>query len=435
MSTVAGRSWRGLVGLLTAEGVSILGSRMSMLAIPWFVLVTTGSAARTGVFAFAEMAPYVLVQGLGGPLVDRVGAWRLSVATDLAAAVAVGLVPLLHLTVGLSFAPLCALVAVAGAVRGAGDTSRYVMVPGVTERAGAPMERGAGLSDGVNRLAGMVGAPLAGVLVAFWSAPAVLVVDAATFVVSALLVVTLVPRTAAPGRGSSSGPAAEPSVRGYLHGLGEGFRHLAGDRLLLGIATLVLVTNLVDQAVASVLAPVWAQDVTGSPVTLGLLFGALGAGAVLGNVVFTWLAPRLSRRRTFAWCFLVAGAPRLLAMAAFATPVPVVALSFLAGVGAGGINPILGAVEYERVPRHLQARVLGAVGALAFAGIPVGALAGGLGVTHLGLRPALVVAGLVYLLATLAPFVLPVWRQMERAPAPSAVPSSEPAQPSETVVR
>lgn len=435
MSTAAGRSWRGLVGLLTAEGVSILGSRMSMLAIPWFVLVTTGSATRTGVVAFAEMAPYVLVQGLGGPVVDRVGAWRLSVATDLAAAVAVGLVPLLHLTVGLSFGPLCALVAVAGAVRGAGDTSRYVMVPGVTERAGAAMERGAGLSDGVSRLAGMVGAPLAGVLVAFWSAPAVLVVDAATFVVSALLVVTLVPRSAAPGRGTPSGPDDAPSVRSYLHGLKEGFRRLAADRLLLGIATLVLVTNLVDQAVAGVLAPVWAQDATGSPVTLGLLFGALGAGAVLGNVVFTWLSPRLSRRRTFAWCFLVAGAPRLLAMAAFTSPAPVVALSFLAGVGAGGINPILGAVEYERVPRHLQARVLGAVGALAFAGIPVGALAGGLGVTHLGLRPALVVAGVVYLLATLAPFALPVWRQMERAPVPSSGPSSGTPQPSETVVR
>jgi predicted MFS family arabinose efflux permease len=85
-------------------------------------------------------------------------------------------------------------------------------------------------------------------------------------------------------------------------------------------------------------------------------------------------------------------------------------------------------VEYERVPAHLQARVLGALGALAWAGIPVGALAGGLAVETLGLWPTLVVAGLVYLVTTLSPFVFPAWRGMERAvdepvhePVPAAV--------------
>ena len=72
------RSRRSLGALLTADFVSILGTRMSMLALPWFVLVTTGSAAKTGLIAFAEMAPYVCVQGLGGPLVDRYGTWRVA---------------------------------------------------------------------------------------------------------------------------------------------------------------------------------------------------------------------------------------------------------------------------------------------------------------------------------------------------------------------
>lgn len=412
---VGPRSRRGLAGLLTAVGVSIFGSRMSFLAVPWFVLVTTGSPGRTGLVAFFEMTPYVLVQGFGGPLVDRVGAWRVSVGTDLVAALAVGAVPLLQVAHRLSFAALCGLIALAGAVRGAGDSSRYVMVPGATEQAAALMERGAGLFDGVNRLAGMLGAPTAGVLVAFTSAPSVLAIDAATFLVSAVLVAALVPRSAAPAPATSS--AGSGDVGGYLHELREGFAHLRGDRLLLGIGAMVLVTNLVDQASGSVLAPVWAKDVTGSSVTLGLLSGVFGVGAVVGNLTLTWLSPRLPRRRTFAWCFLVSGSPRLFAMAALSTVSPVLALSVLCGFGAGGLNPILGAVEYERVPRHLQARVLGALGALAWAGIPVGALAGGLGVERLGLRPALLVAGCVYLLTTLAPFVFPAWRGMDRAPA------------------
>ena len=65
------RTRRPLVGLLTGATISIFGTRMSALALPWFVLVTTGSVTRTGLVAFAEMTPYVLVGAVGGPFVDR----------------------------------------------------------------------------------------------------------------------------------------------------------------------------------------------------------------------------------------------------------------------------------------------------------------------------------------------------------------------------
>jgi Major Facilitator Superfamily len=383
------------------------------------VLVTSGSAGRTGVVAFAEMTPYVLVQGLGGPLVDRLGAWRVSVSTDVVAALVVGAVPVLYAVDRLGFATLCGLVAVAGATRAAGDNGRNVMVPGVTEAARLPMERGAGSYDGVNRLAGLLGGPAAGVLVAVWSAPAVLAVDAATFAVSALVVALLVPRAAAPAPAPVDEGAGSPG--GYLQQLRGGFAYLRGDRLLLGIGAMVFVTNLIDQANGSVLMPSWVKEVTGSAVTLGLLSGVFGVGAVLGNVVLTWLGPRLPRRRTYAWCFVLCGSPRMFVMAALSIVSPVAAIAFLSGFGAGGINPILGAVEYERVPRHLQARVLGAVGALAWAGIPLGSLLGGFAVEHVGLRPTLLAAGIIYALTTAAPFVFPAWRGMDRdaAPAPA----------------
>jgi len=53
-----------LLGWLTAEAVSLTGTRVSMVAIPWFVLTTTGSATQTGLVAFAEMAPYVVATAL-----------------------------------------------------------------------------------------------------------------------------------------------------------------------------------------------------------------------------------------------------------------------------------------------------------------------------------------------------------------------------------
>jgi MFS family permease len=89
----------------------------------------------------------------------------------------------------------------------------------------------------------------------------------------------------------------------------------------------------------------------------------------------------------------------------------VVSVSFLTGIANASLNPVIGATLYERVPPALQTRVFGLMGALTFAGIPVGSLLGGWSVAWLGLRPALLVAGGLFLLATLIPVI-----QMYRRP-------------------
>ena len=121
-----------LVGFLLADAISLCGTRVSMIAIPWLVLTTTGSAAQTGLVAFAELLPLVVVQALAGPLIDRLGARRVAITCDLMSMVVVGLVPLLHLAGRLSFPVLLVLVAIAGGLRGAGDgpsTRSYLRSP------------------------------------------------------------------------------------------------------------------------------------------------------------------------------------------------------------------------------------------------------------------------------------------------------------------
>lgn len=425
MST--GRSRRGLVGLFAADGISTLGTRMSALAVPWFVLVSTGSGTAAGVAAFAELLPYVVAQALGGPLVDRIGAWRTRVGADLVAAVGVGLVPLLHTVGALPFGVLAAVLAVVGGARGFGDTAGYVLVPGLVEQAQVPMARATGVHDGVRRVAQLVGAPAAGAMIAVVSAPTVLLVDAVSFAVGSLLVLATVSRAAQPARSvqpTGSVPFVSP-LRRYLSELGEGFAFLRRDHLLLGIAVMVTVTNMLDQAGSSVLTPVWARDVARSPVALGLISAVLGLGAVAGNVLAAWLGPRLPRRLTFGVGFLLAGAPRYVALALATTISPVLAVVVFTGLGAGVLNPIVGATEFERVPRDLQARVLGTTNAVAWVGMPFGSLLAGLAADHLGLPTALWTTAGVYLVTTLAPFVFPVWKELDRpAGGAVAVPSS-----------
>jgi len=423
-----GRRRFPLWAYLVAEVVSTTGTRMSMVAIPWFVLTTTGSATVTGAVAFAETLPYVVVLALGGPVVDRFGAWRVAIMAGVTAAALVGAVPALYAAGALGLGALVALVAAAGAVRGF-ETSTYVLLPSLAETARMPLTRATGLHDGMNRTAGMIGAPLAGVLIAVSSAPAVLAIDALSFLVAAALLAAFVPRSAQPPpsveeRDGATDDGAAPSVgrgRAYLGELRDGFRFLRQDRLLMGIGVMVLLTNMLDQAYSAVLIPVWVHDELGTPLALGLLFGVFGVGAVLGSSVFAWLGPRLPRRRSFAWGFLVGGAPRFFVVAMAVTLPPVLAVSFVAGLACGAINPSLAATEYERIPRQLQARVLGALAAVAMAGIPIGGLLGGLTVTRLGLDVALVVLGAVYFVTTLTPFVFPAWREMDTAAGTSSV--------------
>src|SRR6266511_4159534 len=99
-----------LVALLTANGISQIGNTLSFLAVPWFVLETTGSPSKTGITVAVRALP-VLVAGIfGGAVVDRLGYKRMSVVSDLASGLGVAAIPLLYHTTGLSFWQLLLLV-------------------------------------------------------------------------------------------------------------------------------------------------------------------------------------------------------------------------------------------------------------------------------------------------------------------------------------
>jgi MFS family permease len=426
-------SRRPAYGLLTAEAVSITGTRMSVIAVPWFVLQTTGSALLTGVAAAVEMGALVSTKILGGPLVDRLGFRVASAGGDLVAGLALGLVPLLHVLGLLTFPLLLVLVGVTGLFRGPSDNAKYAAVPDVAAAAGWSNERGAGLADSVHRFGTFVGAPAGGLLVAAIGAPAVIAIDALTFLVSAAIVavfVRLPARTATdPDTGTADPEDAAPSgstVRRYLGELADGFRFVRRDPLLLAIVAMVTLTNLLDQALFAVLMPVWADERFGSAAPLGIIAGTFGAGALVGSLLMSAYGERLPRRRAYAWAFLLGAVPRIFVLVAPVGLWGIVVVSVLGGVLVGAINPLLGAAEFERAPAEMRARVLGAVGGLAWAGIPLGGLVGGWLATWLGATTGIVVIGVLYLLVTLDPFVRRrTWALMDRQPAAS--PAAEPA--------
>jgi predicted MFS family arabinose efflux permease len=411
-----GRRTRPLRWLLVAEAVSLTGSRISFLAVPWLVLETTGSAAKTGLVAFAEMLPYVLANALGGPIVDERGPRRMSIRADAVSFFVVAALPVLFHAHLLPLPAFLVVIAAAGAVRGFGDISKRALFPLTVDSSDVDLTRATAMSDGVDRLSYLLGGAIGGALIAWIGAANAVFVDAMTFGAAAVIIMAAV-------RVDRRGLAeAEDEREPYLVALRSGFAYVRHDSLILATALIVLLTNLLDQAHLAVMVPVWVHDVAGSPAALGKVFVAFGLGAVVGNVVFTALATKLPRAATFRVCFALSGAPHILVMAVSSSVTVVAATIFTTGVLCASINPIFGALVYERVPRHLQARVLGVLRATSWAGMPLGGLAGGLLIARLGLRGGLLLVGGVYLALTLVPIFVSTWRQIDR---PAAEPAAD----------
>src|SRR5215217_3762730 len=97
-----------LVALLVANVVSTIGNLFTTIAVPWFVLQTTGSATKAGITGAVTALSFV-ASFFGGTLVDRIGFKRVAVGGDLASGLAIALVPALYHSIGLAFWQLLVL--------------------------------------------------------------------------------------------------------------------------------------------------------------------------------------------------------------------------------------------------------------------------------------------------------------------------------------
>lgn len=385
---------RPFLAFAVAETLSISGTRLSTIAIPWLVLTTTGSPVLTGIVAMAEMLPYVVVKALSGPLIDRVGPKRVAISCDLASVLVVSLVPLLALVGWLGFELLLPIVVAMGILRGPSDAAKISMVPAIAKCADLPLERVTGMAGVIERLASTVGAAAAGGLIALIGPGLALALNAATFALAAAVVAVGIP---ASGR-------EQPETRAsYFAELREGFDFIRRDALLVGIVVMITITNLLDAAWSAVLLPVWTQQSGYDAALLGLLFAVMSAASIAGAAIATATGERLPRLTVYTVAFLLAGLPRF---AVFAIDAPLVAIFTTLAIGgfaAGFINPIVNAVIMERIPPAMIGRASGLVGAFAWALIPFGGLVGGALVALIGLAPAFWLTDIAYFAVTLLP--------------------------------
>jgi MFS family permease len=378
-----------LVRLLAAEGISRAGNVVTAIAVPWFVLETTGSAARAGVAGFAAAAPVVFSLLFGGTLVDRLGYRRVSIVADQASGLCVALIPLLHATVGLTFGALLALIFLGALLDVPASLARMSLLPDLARASGMRIERAYAFNETGGLLAGLLGPALTGALIVAYGAPAALWIDAASFAVSAMLMTGV--RT--PASAEQSNAPDEPSS--YRAQLIAGLRFVMHDPFLRALVGMFAVMNLLLGPIDSVILPVYARTVFGSAFDFGLLAAASGAGAIGAAVLYGAIGHRLSRRGVFLGGYLAVP----LALAALVTePALAVAVALVACIGfaVGIIDPLEYTIYFERVPERMRARALGVIGALGWCSVPVGRVLCGAMLGRWGVPTTLSILALVF---------------------------------------
>jgi len=398
-----------ILALLGANAVSETGNVLAFVAIPWFVLQTTGSAARTGLTGAAFLLAAVVAGVVGGPIVDRLGFKRTSIVSDLAGAITVALIPLFHLTIGLAFWQLLVLVFLGGFLDAPGHTARQSLVPDLAGRAGMRIERANSAFQGIQHASFLLGPPLAGVLIALLTSGNVLWIDAATFVFSAALVSALVPSVAPPSGGASELQRA----RGYLVELAEGITFIRRDRLVLWMFGIGVVANFLVLPLFAVVLPFYADETYGSAVNLGLMLGGFGGGALAGTVFYGAFGHLRPRRATLVAAIVLLGLPFWVLIATPSLGVTMGTL-FVAGFGLGPPNPLTFSVLQERTPPRMLGRVLGAGVSLSMVAVPVGMVLCGYALEFFGLRLTLAGISGCYLAVGLLSFLSPALRELDK---------------------
>ena len=398
---------RTLGAVVTARFISLLGSNMTLVALPWFVLSTTGSTARMGIVLACETIPAVALGVPAGDVVARIGPRRALVVGDALRAPLLAAVPVLSWLGALSFPLLLLLVTAIGVFSVPYAAASNAILPEIVGEDATEVARATAALQVAIQTTGVVGPILAGVLIPLAGAPSILLLDAASYAVSASIVALFV----------RAGRALARTAR--RRGVLVGVRQVRRDPVLASIVAAALAAHVGLAALFATL-PALAFRTFHDARTAGVLFAADAVGSVLGGLLALALARRVQPMRLGVIGFAAMAGPIWILTVATSLPVAVAAM-FLFGIGGPlGVSPI-SATLTTRAPAEIRPQVVSAFLAITAAGTPLGAAGAGLAIERIGFGATYVAIAATMTLATLL-----LWgsvRRTRRAPQPAPEPA------------
>ena len=412
-----GRAARGsrLQALVVAQTTSSLGNALQAVALAWLILDWTGSGVALGGALMVTAVAGMLTTVLGGVVADRFDPRYVMACSDAARAALVGLLCVLAATGDGSLTLLYVVLGAFGAAGGIFVPAATSLVPRVV---GPELLHSANsLTQASPQVGSVIGAPLAGVLIAAIGTPAAFLLNAVSFVFSSFLVLRM---TRIEIDRESRG------ITALTRSAGEGLAFVLKQRWLVSLLMVDAVLGLAAIGPMSVGLPLLARSNPSFGATgLGVLLFGYGAGALLGMILVGVLA--VSRRPGRQFCLL--SIPQGLLLLCITTSPLVVAAGALCLLGIlGGYSVVVYlALIQSNVPRHLMGRVMSLVGLFSFGLVPLSQALTGVAATALGVTWLFIGAGGVMVGAAVAGMCITPLRTATIAPTrPTSEASSAP---------
>jgi MFS family permease len=381
---------RSLIGLVTAELLSLTGSSMTFVALPFFVLITTGSTAKMGWALAAEMLPIAIFGIPAGTVIAKLGAKKTMLISDAARGPLMLVIPILHHYGDLSFAALLGTTFAIGIFAAPYFASSRLIVPevaGEDEQAVASVNA---VLSGANQLTQLAGPVLAGVIIGLFGASTVLVVDGCTYSFSFLVILTVV----------RAGKRVEAAAQ--QKGVFSGLKFLLGDSLLGPLVIAACAINFVAQGIALGVQAIDYFRYNASGHVVGFLFAGFGVGALAGAIVAQQLTRKVPLLKLAAVAIVAMPLPLFLLSPTTPWPAATLILAAFAFFTPLVNAPVIGILTV-RTPAELRPKVMTAVMTVATMAGPFGFIAAGyllrhvsLGSFFIGLPALLVLGGLAF---------------------------------------
>jgi MFS family permease len=395
---------RDFLVLWSGQTVSTLGTRISALAYPLLVLAVTGSPAQAGLVGFAQSLPFLIWYLPAGALVDRWDRKRVMLVADAGRGLALGSVVLALGLDRLTVAHLLVVAFVEGTLYVFFQLAEGAALPHVVARSQLPAA--VAQNQARDQGAELAGQPIGGLLFGI-SHLLPFLVDAISYLVAFCALLFIRPAL----QERRAGPR-----RRLVAEVAEGIAWLWRQRLLRLLVLLVGIVNFAFNAMPLALI-VRAQQLGASPGAIGLMFGALGVGALAGALAAPWVQRRVPARVVMVGALWVWVA-LLVTLAVLPHVVAIGAALAVAGTVGPVFNVVTASYRYALVPDRLQARTISAMRLVAWGTIPLASLAAGLLVEARGAVPTIALLAALTVVAAVVATVTPTIR---RAPQPEAL--------------
>lgn len=349
----------------SGQTTSNLGSSFTSFALPLLVFSLTHSALNLGATTAAYFVPYLLFGLVIGAWVDRVDRKRLMIAADLGRCAAIASIPLVAYAGILSVWWIYAATFISACLTIAFDSSEFAAIPSLVSSDDLVAANGRIMAS--YQTAQIAGPLLAGLLVAVVRIEDILFVDAASFLVSAVSLVSI-------SRGFNATEA--PQRKRLRQDIAEGLRYVLGHPVLRNISLMMALFNLVGSTTFAQLVLFGKERLHASDARVGFLFAAGSAGIALLGLA----AGPIRKRVRFSVAALGGLMTSSLMLVAFsATRTYWLGALLWAGVSGFGLffNINTQSLRQAIVPSHMMGRVWTIAGVLAWSAIPIGTLAGG----------------------------------------------------------